>query len=191
MGELALIIEPDQDEPSFAGVYAEGTVAGRAYRFLLDTGAARTRLATDQYTGSLPVAGADSPAGAFGGRADDSLVTVTDLVAGPLRAAVLDVGLRGDGPNLLGMDVLGQHCCVFRLDAGVLVVDETDRLEAGRDLLVGEQGRSRNRRSGPQSRTAPGRPAVSITSDTRTCPASGCTGCGRACSWGWRGTASR
>jgi hypothetical protein len=140
MGELTLIIEPDQDEPSFAGVYVEGTVAGRAYRFLLDTGAARTRLATDEYTGSLPVAGADSPAGAFGGRADDSLVTVTDLVAGPLRAAVLDVGLSGDGPNLLGMDVLGQHCCVFRLDAGVLVVDETDRLEAGRDLLVGEQG---------------------------------------------------
>jgi hypothetical protein len=54
------------------------------------------------------------------GRASDPLVTVTDLVAGPLRAATLDVARAADGPNMLGMDVLGQHRCVFRLDAGVV-----------------------------------------------------------------------
>ena len=48
-------------------------------------------------------------------------MTVANLVAGPLRAATLDVTRAADGePNLLGMDVLGQHRCVFRLDAGVV-----------------------------------------------------------------------
>jgi hypothetical protein len=45
MGRLPLIVEPDPDGPGFASVYVDGTVAGRVYRFLLDTGAARSRLA--------------------------------------------------------------------------------------------------------------------------------------------------
>ena len=140
MPELALIIEPDQDEQSFACVYVDGTAAGRAYRFILDTGAARTQLATDEYTGSLAVVGADTSAGAFGGRTSDPLVTVTDLTAGPLRAATLDVKRAADGPNLLGMDVLGRHRCEFRLDAGVLVIDNPDGVEADHELLLGERG---------------------------------------------------
>jgi predicted aspartyl protease len=140
MAELTLIIEPDQDEPSFASVYVDGTIAGRRYRFILDTGAARTRLPRDEYTATLPSAGTDSSAGAFGVETRDPLVTVTDLTAGPLRAARLDVGLTGNGPNLLGMDVLGEHRCVFRCDAGLLAVDEPARTEASLDLLVGERG---------------------------------------------------
>jgi hypothetical protein len=139
VAELALIVEPDQDEPSFACVYVDGTVAGRAYRFVLDTGAPRTQLTTDECTGSLPTVGADSSAGAFGSWASDPLVTVADLVAGPLRAATLDVTRAADGPNLLGMDVLGQHRCVFRLDAGVVAIDEPDGVEAGHPLLLGER----------------------------------------------------
>ena len=139
MAELALIVEPDRDEPSFARPYVDGTVAGQAYRFVLDTGGARTQLTTDEYTGSLPTVGADSSAGAFGGWASDPLVTVTDLVAGPLRAATLDVTRAAGGPNVLGMDVLGQHRCVFRLDAGVVAVDEPDGVETGHDLLLGER----------------------------------------------------
>jgi len=139
VAELALIVEPDLDEPSFARVYVDGTVAGRAYRFVLDTGGARTQLTADECTGSLPTVGADSSAGAFGGWASDPLVTVTDLVAGPLRAATLDVARAVDGPNVLGMDVLGQHRCVFRLDSGVVAIDEPDGVEAGHPLLLGER----------------------------------------------------
>jgi hypothetical protein len=39
---MPLIIEPDLDDPDCAEVLVDGTVAGRPYRFLLDTGAART-----------------------------------------------------------------------------------------------------------------------------------------------------
>ena len=60
-------------------------------------------------------------------------------MAGPLRAAALDVARAADGPNVLGMDVLGQHRCVFRLDAGVVVIDEPDGVEAGHPLLLGER----------------------------------------------------
>ena len=140
MAHLTLIVEPDRDEPSFASVYVDGTVAGRAYRFMLDTGAARTQLATDEYTGSLPTVGADSSAGAFGRRASDPLVTVTGLVAGPLRAAALDVTRAAAGPNLLGLDVLGRHRCLFRFDAGVMAVDEPDAGAVAHPLLLGERG---------------------------------------------------
>ena len=116
MAELALIVAPDQDEPSFACIYVDGTVAGRAYRFVLDTGAPRTQLTTDECTGSLPTVGAYSSAGAFGGRASEPLVTVADLVAGPLRAATLDVTRASNGPNLLGMDVLGPDRVIYAMD---------------------------------------------------------------------------
>jgi len=48
MAELTLIVEPGQDERSFARAYVDGTVAGRAYRFILHTGAAQTQLPTDE-----------------------------------------------------------------------------------------------------------------------------------------------
>jgi hypothetical protein len=37
------------------------------------------------------------------------------------------------------MDVLGQHRCVFRLDAGVVAIDEPDGVEAGHPLLLDER----------------------------------------------------
>ena len=85
MRQVPLIIEPDPDDPDFASVLVEATVAGRPYRMLLDTGAARSQLDADEYTLSLSPVHGDSSSAAFGGQVTDPVVTVTDLVAGPLR----------------------------------------------------------------------------------------------------------
>ena len=138
--QVPLIIEPDPDDPDFASVLVEATVAGRPYRMLLDTGAARSQLEADEYTLSLSPVHGDSSSAAFGGQVTDPVVTVTDLVAGPLRIPALDV-TRSERrlANLLGMDVLGQHRCHFRLAEAVLDL-EAPGYEASHELLVGRRG---------------------------------------------------
>jgi gag-polyprotein putative aspartyl protease len=144
MRQVPLLITPEPDEPGEALALVDGTVAGRPYRFILDTGAARSQLEDDEYTAALPAAAPDGSSGALGGRAADPVVTVTDLAVGPLRAATLQVTrARRDGPhvpNLLGMDVLGACCCHFRLDAGVLELAAPPGHRADRDLLLGRRG---------------------------------------------------
>lgn len=138
--QVPLIIEPDPDDPDFASVLVEATVAGRPYRMLLDTGAARSQLNADEYTRGLAPVYEDSSSAAFGGEVADPVVTVTDLVAGPLRIPALDV-TRSESRqgNLLGMDVLGQHRCHFRLSSGVLDLAAPGG-EARHELLAGRRG---------------------------------------------------
>jgi Aspartyl protease len=137
---VPLIIEPDPDDPGCACVLVDATVAGRSYRLILDTGAARTHLDPDEYTSALRPVGQDSSSGAFGGRVTDQVVTVSDLAVGPLRLAALDV-TRSDRPtgSRLGMDVLGRHRCHFRLADGVLDLATPGPL-AGHELLMDRRG---------------------------------------------------
>jgi hypothetical protein len=144
MRQVPLIIEPDPDDPGCAAVLVDGTVAGRPYRFVLDTGAARTQLEADEYTAALATAAGDVSFGALGGHQADPVVTVTDVIIGPLRAGTLEVTrVPGGGPaqrNVLGMDVLGRYACHFRLDAGVLELETDPSARADQELLVGPRG---------------------------------------------------
>jgi gag-polyprotein putative aspartyl protease len=139
-----LIIEPDPDDPGCASVMVDGTAAGRPYRFMLDTGAPRTQLETDEYTATLSQVASENSGGALSGPVSQPVVTITDLVVGPLRAAALEV-IRADGngipaPNLLGMDVLRRYCCHLRLEACALDVGESPSQLADRDLLMSRRG---------------------------------------------------
>ena len=138
---MPLVIEPDPDDPDFATVMVDATIAGRPYRLVLDTGAAHTQLDADEYTSGLSPVGEDSSFAAFGGRVTDPVVTITDLEVGPLRVARLDVtrSERAAG-NLLGMDVLRQYCCHFRLDAGVMGLGAPPGAQAEHDLLLDRRG---------------------------------------------------
>jgi Aspartyl protease len=118
---IPLIIVPDPADPGCATVLVDGTVAGRPYRFILDTGAVRTQLEADEYTCALPPLVAEVSSGVFGARADP-IVTVRDVVVGPLRAAALDVTRVNLGRNVLGLDMLYPHSCLLRLSAASLDV---------------------------------------------------------------------
>jgi hypothetical protein len=135
-----LIIEPDPDDPGCASVQVDASIAGRRYRLILDTGAARTQLDSDEYTSGLRPVGQDTSSAAFGGRVTDPVVTITDLAVGPLRLAALDVTRSQSATgSRLGMDVLGQYRCHFRLAAGVLELAASGQL-AGDELLVDRRG---------------------------------------------------
>src|ERR1700729_4018995 len=99
MRQVPLILEPDPDDPGCAAWLVDGTVAARPYRFVLDTGAARSQLEADEYTMALAAVSHDVSAGAFGVDTADQVVTITDLAVGPLHAATLDVvRAPGDSP---------------------------------------------------------------------------------------------
>jgi hypothetical protein len=125
MPSLPLILEPDPDDPDCAVPVVAVIVAGRPYRLVLDTGAARTTMAADSFTSALPAQGRDSSHGAFA-PTGNPLVTVTDPRAGPMHAGELKVARADSGrlgaPNLLGMDVLRRYSCHFRFGSGVVEV---------------------------------------------------------------------
>lgn len=125
MGELRLIIEQDPDEAEAAEVYVDGHIDGRAYRFLLDTGAARTGVITDDYTAAFEPVGTDHSSGVFAPASSD-LITVSSISLGPIarRRFTIARAPAGHGvKNLIGMDLLSAHRCLFCFDEQRVVVD--------------------------------------------------------------------
>jgi hypothetical protein len=118
MQDIDLIIVPDPDEPEAAEVLVDGTVDELPRRFLLDTGAARSRLLIDPYTEGLAAVSTEASHGAIAETISE-LVHLTQLALGPLRAGDLEVvraaAERPGARDLVGMDVLGDACCRFDL----------------------------------------------------------------------------
>jgi hypothetical protein len=63
-----LIIEPDEDERDAARILVDATIGGFPYRFLLDTGAARSSVVFDDYTSTFDGLEHHSSAGVFAAR---------------------------------------------------------------------------------------------------------------------------
>jgi hypothetical protein len=130
MAELKLIIQLDADEPEAAEVYVDGTLDERPHRFLLDTGAAKSNLAFDSYTATLPVEGKHQSSGVFAPSADD-LVTVRQIIIGPIeRQAFTLTRLSPTSPrqvSLLGMDLLKDYCCHFYFDEARVILETSNR----------------------------------------------------------------
>jgi hypothetical protein len=121
MRELNLITEPDEDEDEGAGVFVDGTIAGRPYRFLLDTGAARSSVLWDDYTSTFASTEQHHSSGVFANASSsEDLITVPELTVGPIikknltlvRTAARAPGIR----SLVGMDILKDYCCHFFFD---------------------------------------------------------------------------
>jgi hypothetical protein len=116
MKNFHLIIQPDADEPDGAEVFVDGFVGGKLYRFLLDTGAARTAVISDDYTATFASAEKNESSGTFARSAED-LITIPHLEVGPIsRQNVQIVRAAAQHPhprNLIGMDLLKDFCCHF------------------------------------------------------------------------------
>lgn len=142
---LPLIIELDPDDPDCASVLIDGTIAGRPYRFVLDTGTARTKVVADEFTAALLSRAWHSSSGVFAA-SSNALVTVTDLVVGALVVPVLEVErmevMRPGARNLLGMDVLRGHCCHFQFSNSSLTLETSPATTADRALQMDDAGHS-------------------------------------------------
>lgn len=132
--ELALIIERDEEDAEAALVFVDGTVGGNEYRFLLDTGTARSSVTLDGYTSQFASVGKVNSSGVFADSSDD-LITVPSIEVGPIsRDHFALVRVAGKDPaiaNLIGMDLLKDHCCHFFFDENRVSVDPKDDFGAG------------------------------------------------------------
>src|ERR1035437_184592 len=113
MTRIPLIVEPDSDDPECAEVMVDGSIAGRPYRFVLDTGAARTHVVADDFTTTLAKCGQHNSSGVFA-VGSNPLVPLPELVVGPMAGSSVDAVLvdavlvdatQPGAQNLLGMDV--------------------------------------------------------------------------------------
>jgi len=146
MNGFDVIIQPDAEDADAAEVFVDGAIGGRPYRFLLDTGAARSCVRYDDYTATFASVGSDTSSGVFAGGSRD-LVSAPSLTLGSIsrndftlaRAAEGDSGRQ----NLIGMDLLKDLCCHFRFDERRVALDEGGNEEdngAFEDLFLGQRG---------------------------------------------------
>lgn len=137
MSGFNLIIKQDEDDIEAAEVFVDGTIGADKYRFLLDTGAARTCIAFDDYTSTFACIDKSNSSGVFAKSSDD-LITVPSIELGPIVKENFTVGRRaGEGPgvsSLIGMDILKDFCCHFLFDENRVAVDPADISTAGYDL---------------------------------------------------------
>jgi Aspartyl protease len=142
MQGFPLIIKQDEDDAEAAEVFVDGTIGGIGYRFLLDTGAARSSVMFDIHTSQLKSTDRSSSSGLFATSSDD-LVTVPSIEVGPIstkdftmvRAADHFPGAR----NLIGMDLLKDWCCHFFFADDWVAVTANEDLGADlafQDLLL-------------------------------------------------------
>ena len=137
MSEINLIIQPDEEDIEAAEILVDVTIGTTKYRFLLDTGAARTSVVFDNYTSALDSLGKSNSSGVFAKISDD-LVTLPSFDLGPISKKDLTVArTAGSGPgvrNLVGMDVLKDFCCHFLFDENRLLVGPSGLSEAVADF---------------------------------------------------------
>ncbi len=139
MDDLTLIIQPDEDEGEGAEVLVDGFVDGRPYRFLLDSGAARSSIVADAYTSALPVLDSQHSSGVFAAAHSD-LITVPSIEVGSIAKTnfTLVRATSQERRSLIGMDLLKDFCCHFRFDEQrvSLNADPADRDGAWRALYL-------------------------------------------------------
>ena len=126
MSAIKLIVEPDEEEPGAAEIWVDGYVDGRPYRFLLDTGAARSSLVSDTYTSGIVSLDSDESSGLFASARSD-LITVDELELGPISRREFVVtraapNAKGHA-NIIGMDLLSTHSCHFKFSEERLLID--------------------------------------------------------------------
>jgi predicted aspartyl protease len=131
VGDLTLIVKQDADEPEAAEIFVDGTIGAVEYRFLLDTGAARSGVMFDNHTSRLESLESSKTSGLFATSTED-LVRVPSIEVGPIskqdftlvRAAESSLGAK----NLIGMDLLKDWCLHFLFDEGLVSVTASDEL---------------------------------------------------------------
>jgi Aspartyl protease len=140
MNGFSLVIEPDDEDIEAAEVLVDGKIGGKEYRFLLDTGAARTAVALDDYTALFAATEKHTSSAVFAKSSDD-LITVPSLELGPIRKENFTVARApepGTGRNLIGMDLLKDFSCRFLFSENRVLVDAPPGLRHSelRDLFL-------------------------------------------------------
>lgn len=143
---VSLSVVSDPSEPGAAEIIVPVELSGHRYSFLLDTGAAGSRIVADNFTRSLGRAAANlqNGEGALGRAVSTSRVVVPDLTIGNITVFELAIDLAVESapgpPCILGLDVLRGHRLDFRFMIGELTLDGYGPIDRNRRLLTSSTG---------------------------------------------------
>lgn len=119
---VPLLIEPDPEDVDCATLCVDGHVDGRAARFVLDTGAARSQIVANNGV-PIPLSSAGGTSTGVFGASSFGTTVVSELRVGSTKASNLTVDVVGAvGPrprHLLGLDFLGSHSLTVNFDEGL------------------------------------------------------------------------
>lgn len=114
-----LIIKQDEEDVEAAEVFVDGLIGGNHYRFLLDTGAARTCIEFDDYTSTFDCIEKSNSSGVFAKSSHD-LITIPSIEVGSISKKNFTLARMAEKVpnirNLIGMDLLKDYCCHFFFD---------------------------------------------------------------------------
>ncbi len=137
MEAIDLIIQPDEEEAGAAEILVDGLIGSHPYRFLLDTGAAKTSVVADEYTAGFASHQRDDSSGVFAQSSDD-LITVPSIQVGPIARQGFTLSrMAHSGPvnrNLIGMDLLKDFECHFLFDENRLLIGASGAVENDRNF---------------------------------------------------------
>lgn len=129
MANLTLTIRRDPQEVEAGEILIDGSVGGRPYQFLLDTGAAISRVGLDDYTIGFAPLERRSSSGVFQASSGDVIV-VPSVQIGPISRKNISLArVAADAnqvANLIGMDVLKDFRLYFDFANNLLGIDPTD-----------------------------------------------------------------
>lgn len=126
MGGIPLIIQPEADDPELLQVFIEGLIEGQPYRFLLDTGAARSAVVGDSLLINYTSRGSVESSGSFGRSTQEEWISVPGLSIGPIQRkpfSLVRLPSRDGAKNLLGMDFLRHYALHFCFSDALLIVN--------------------------------------------------------------------
>ena len=122
MTSVPLIIEPDPDVPGCATVRVDAVVDGRTYRFVLDSGAARSSVRSDAWIDALPSDARHESSGLFATMSED-IIVLPSITLGPLTVTDVQATRAPANQGLLAMDVLGAAAIRVDLDRAELTIE--------------------------------------------------------------------
>ena len=136
-----MIVKKDEDELEAGEVLVDGIVGGNKYRFLFDTGAARTCLKLDNYTEKFVCIEKHTFSGAFAQSSAD-LIKVPTIEIGPILRNDFAVsrGNNEESRNLIGMDILKNHNFYFSFENNLIEVDCENKVnDSFQEIYMGKK----------------------------------------------------
>ncbi len=130
MNGFKFLIKPDEYDREAAEVLVDGIIGNKLYKFLLDTGAAKTTIQYDDYTSKFESKKKNVSSGVFA-RSSDDLISVPLIKLGPISKKNLLIARMPKNTrevrNLIGMDLLKDYCFQFLFDENKVLVKNIKR----------------------------------------------------------------
>jgi hypothetical protein len=135
---LKLNIIQDKEDKEAAEVYLEGFVAGKKYKFLLDSGAAISTIQYDNFTSKFESNEKYNSSGVFNRFQGDLIIIPEFRIENIIKkdfTLMRESKKRKNVKNVVGMDLLKDYCCLFQFSLRKVLLGKTNEFNINQKKL--------------------------------------------------------